>query len=654
MEDIKKHSKESKISHILLCISSSAASQKTIFMAAGIAARHQASLTAVYIQTERRKDRLNAKKRQQLDWNLSQAAKEGAEVMILHAKDIASGIIKFTEQNAIDCIVLGDSLLTSQKTNRHSLSEILSNRLPDISIYSCTHINENEIRLKNNSKTIIWKVIKDFLMMSIVLIILTIIGFILEKWGFHDINIIMIYFVGVLLAAIYTYFTLSCYIFSTLTVIAFNYFFIQPTMTLKVYDKSYVGTFFVMFITTFLISSITNKVKNMASISSRRALRMELLLETSQKLQKAVNSDDVMQKVIWQIAHALEKNVLYFMGNPEKQNKKEYCYQKKTFRSLSESESEAAVYAYEQHCRTGYSTNLFSDSKYLFLPVQNGNKVYSIIGIDLEDTPISYFEEGIVIAILSECALAMEKEEFVVKQNDAFTKLKQEQLRANLLRSISHDLRTPLTSISGNASALLTESSKMSEDQKKQMYSDIQEDSLWLINLVENLLSVTRIENGSMQLNIQYEIISDVAEEAISHVRPRPKQHINFHDTDEILMSKIDARLMIQVLMNILTNAIKYSYEDSTIDVYLYSEKEHCIIEISDNGPGIKDEEKAHIFETFYSAKRKIADGRRGMGLGLSLCQSIIQAHGAKIEVLDHLPNGATFKIYLKKEKVEL
>ena len=189
----------------------------------------------------------------------------------------------------------------------------------------------------------------------------------------------------------------------------------------------------------------------------------------------------------------------------------------------------------------------------------------------MEKEPISSFEEGVLLAMLSECALAMEKEEFVAKQNDAFTKLKQEQLRANLLRSISHDLRTPLTSICGNASALLLNSKEMSEEQRIRMYTDIQEDSLWLINLVENLLSVTRIENGTMQLNFQTEIVSDVVEEAISHIRTKPKQKLLYEEPDEILAAKMDARLMIQVLTNLLNNAVKYSYETSIINVKVFA-----------------------------------------------------------------------------------
>ena len=232
--------------------------------------------------------------------------------------------------------------------------------------------------------------------------------------------------------------------------------------------------------------------------------------------------------------------------------------------------------------------------------------------------------------------------------------MKQEQLRANLLRSISHDLRTPLTSICGNASALLLNSKEMSEEQRIRMYTDIQEDSLWLINLVENLLSVTRIENGTMQLNFQTEIVSDVVEEAISHIRTKPKQKFLYEEPDEILAAKMDARLMIQVLTNLLNNAVKYSYETSIINVKVFALGEECVIEVCDDGAGIRDEEKEHIFDMFYSAQRKVVDGRRGMGLGLSLCRSIVLAHDGRIEVHDCKPHGAKFQIYLRKEEITL
>ena len=160
----------------------------------------------------------------------------------------------------------------------------------------------------------------------------------------------------------------------------------------------------------------------------------------------------------------------------------------------------------------------------------------------------------------------MEKEELLKQQREAEIRLEKEQLRANLLRSISHDLRSPLTSISGNAENLIGNETILSAEKRQKIYHDIYNDSMWLINLVENLLSITRIENGSMELNIQGEIAEEVLDEAVRHINRRGKhQHIQV-ECEEILIAKMDVKLILQVLINLVDNAVKDVYKRQEIN----------------------------------------------------------------------------------------
>lgn len=230
-----------------------------------------------------------------------------------------------------------------------------------------------------------------------------------------------------------------------------------------------------------------------------------------------------------------------------------------------------------------------------------------------------------------------------------------ERLRSNLLRAISHDLRTPLTSISGNAAVLMEKSISLDENKKQEIYNSIYDDSIWLVDLMENLLSITRIENGTMHLQMNAELMDDVFREAISHVdRKSVNYHITTELSDELLMAKMDVRLIIQVIVNIVNNAIKYTPEGSHIHLSAKKEKDKVCVCISDDGPGISDEAKKHLFDMFYTAGIGKADNRRGMGLGLSLCKSIVEAHGGEISVSDNTPHGAIFKFTLPLEEVNL
>ena len=228
-------------------------------------------------------------------------------------------------------------------------------------------------------------------------------------------------------------------------------------------------------------------------------------------------------------------------------------------------------------------------------------------------------------------------------------------MRANLLRAISHDLRTPLTSISAGASVLMEKSLNLDEQRQQEIISAIYDDAMWLVDLTENLLSITRIENGSMNLKLQPELIEEVFREALGHVDRNAAQHdISVNLEDDMLMAMMDVRLIIQVIINIVNNAIKYTPEGSTITLLAKKNGQLVEISIADDGPGISDEAKEHLFDMFYTAQTTNADSRRGLGLGLSLCKSIVEAHGGHITVRDNKPQGAVFTFTLPLEEVKI
>ena len=274
--------------------------------------------------------------------------------------------------------------------------------------------------------------------------------------------------------------------------------------------------------------------------------------------------------------------------------------------------------------------------------------------------PVTFLTMFITALIAGTLANKLKRNTLIAEQNarekeEAALLAQNEQLRANMLRTISHDLRTPLTTISGNASTLISGGTALDETARQQIYTDIFSESMWLIEMVENLLYATRIEDGRMQLNISVEILDDIVQEAVRHTeRTHPKRNIIVDMLDEIIPVMADANLIVQVIVNLMDNAVKYSDENSDVTVTVRRENAYAVISVSDHGTGISDDEKEKVFDMFYTGGSRSSDSRRSLGLGLALCRSIITSHGGTISVSDNIPNGTVVSFTLPIGEVDL
>ena len=220
---------------------------------------------------------------------------------------------------------------------------------------------------------------------------------------------------------------------------------------------------------------------------------------------------------------------------------------------------------------------------------------------------------------------------------------------------IRDSLRTPLTTIYGSSTTLLENSGAMNEEKKTKIVTGIKEDSEWLVRMVENLLSVTRLEENRLNLNLTEDLLDDVITEALRHVnRQSAEHHITIENKTEFLLAKMDAKLIVQVIINLVDNAVKYTPKGSNIRITTEKTGNQAVVSVSDDGNGIPDEMKPKVFDMFYSGANKVADSRRSLGLGLSLCKSIITAHGGTITVSDNQPKGATFTFTLPAVEVQI
>ncbi|MEG1513265.1 MAG: DUF4118 domain-containing protein [Clostridia bacterium] len=652
---------EKKSEHILLCLSPSPSCMKTLLAAEKMARAFQAELTALYVEAPEadgpRTDDSQAKAR--LSAHIHAAEKCGAHIATVAGRNVPIQIAEYARAAGVTKIVIGRSNhRRGLFFDKPTLTEQLIKLVPDTEVYIIPDTlppYTGKTSARRGKQTVSLKYLLTVLVLTA---ITTCVGLGLKRLGFTEANIITVYILSVLLTAYLTEGMQYGFAASLLSVVVFNYLFTEPRFSLEAYGTGYPLTFIVMFMAAILTSSLTAKVKAQARSNAEKAYRTEVLLSASRNLQQAEGAQDILTEAARQISKLLGRVVMMYpaedgaLGRP-------LCFGGEDLptaqiQKLSEeTELAAARWTLENGRHAGTGTKTHSDARCLYLAVRARGAVYAVAGIFFESgDALEAFDKSLLLALLGECGLALEKQKLDEAKNALALTARQEQLRANLLRAISHDLRTPLTSISGNADMLLKGTIALDEAQKRTLYSDIYEDSMWLISLVENLLSITRMDDGALKLRMQPEMVLDVMEEAASHVASRlGAHHLTVRAEDELLMARMDAPLIIQVLVNLIDNAMKYTPNDSNIALFARREGQDVRLSVSDDGPGVPDELKARLFTMFTTGNSRRSDGRRGLGLGLALCRSIVKAHGGNIEVSDNEPHGAVFTFSLQWEE---
>ena len=598
--------------HILVGLSSAPSNARIIRTAATMSQAFGGSFTALFVRTPDY-DAMSEADRDRLRQNTALAQELGASVETVFGDDVSYQIAEYARLSGVTKIVVGRSAASKRRFwGKPTLTEKLTQIAPNIDIHIIPDASvdasyqQKEVRKKRNLRS----VLRDWGVSFCILVLASGIAFLFSKVGFSEANIIAIYLLAVLLTAMASS-TRSSYVLSAVgSVLVFNFFFTTPQLSLRVYADGAPLTFLIMLVASLTVGTMTDRLKGQTRQSTQAAYRTNLLLETNQLLQKARTDNDILQVARTQVFKLLGRNASIQPGLAI-ENAQNY-------------------------------------------PIKVRDRIYGTVVIE-EDAPLEAFENGVLLSILGECALALENSRNAREKEEAKLQAENEKLRANLLRTISHDLRTPLTSISGNASILLSDMEKLDAETMRRMCGDIYDDSAWLTNLVENLLAVTKIEEGRMELRMQPHLVEEIVSEALQHISRKQMEHtITVYHENELLLAKCDARLIIQVVINLVDNAIKHTQTGSCITISTRDGGNCAVIAVADNGAGIPDSEKENVFQMFYSGSNSIADCRRSLGLGLNLCKSIVTVHGGEITVSDNQPTGAVFTFTIPSGEIEV
>lgn len=640
--------------HILACLSSAPSNARIIRTAARMAGAFHGDFTALYVRTPHA-EKLSAQDQERLRRNMRLARHLGANLETVYGDDVAYQIAEFARLSGVSRIVLGRSAAGRRRIpGRLSLTDRLIAYAPSLDIHiipdgaAQARYTPHGAPEKRFSFTA-----ADALKCLLALLGATLLGFAFDRLGFGEATIIMAYLLAVLVTSVVTSHMAYSMAAAAVSVVAFNLLFIAPRFTLAAYGKEYPVTFLIMFLTACLSGNLAARLKSHARESAQTTYRTKVLFDTDQLLARAGDRQAVVAATAGQLVKLLGRDVVIYLA-PDGEPQVFPAAQEPIADLLTEDERAVAVWAMRNNEHAGATTDTLSQAQCLYLAIRVGERVYGAVGVAARGAPLDPFEHSILLSILGECALALENLQNAAEKERAAVLAKNEQLRANMLRAISHDLRTPLTAISGNASNLLSNGADFDEDTRRQLYSDIYDDSLWLINVVENLLSVTRIEDGRMALRPSAELVEEIVTEALNHVgRGRTDHVITFICEDEWLMARADARLIVQVVVNIVDNALKYTPPGSHIDITAAREDDKVAVTIADDGPGVPPEVGERVFDMFFSGSNRAADSRRSLGLGLALCRSIITAHGGIISLSQNQPHGAVFRFTLPAEEVQ-
>lgn len=441
---------------------------------------------------------------------------------------------------------------------------------------------------------------------------------------------------------------------SLISVLTFNFFFTVPFYTFNAIQAGYPITFIIMLIVALITSALTVRIKTQASQAVARERRTEVLYEINKRLLVTRGLKNIIELTNEYITKLFSRSVIFYTNDLE--NKFDYSFAKvsntdeDTF-MISEDEKAVANWVFVNGKRAGAGTDTLMGAGAFYMPVASQNRVLGVIGISCRVGVISQDNKQFLRMIISQVAMALERQYLSDEQRKILVESEKEKMRSNLLRAIAHDLRTPLTGILGSSSAILESGDVIDENTKEKLLYNIKEDSQWLIRMVENLLSVTRINEGTMNVAKTPEAVEEIVAEAIARIRQRfVGSYIEVKVPDELLLVPMDGTLIVQVLINLLDNAIKHTINNEKIEVIVKKKGGLVLFEVIDNGVGISQEDFPYLFESYVPNGKKSSDSSRGMGIGLSICKSIIKAHGGKIEAANKKTSGAVFRFTLPLE----
>jgi two-component system sensor histidine kinase KdpD len=631
---------------LLVCISPSPLSEHLIRSARRLAGELNAEWLVVYIETPQLAA-IAPEKRERVAGILLLAEDLGARSYVLPSSGSITAtseiIMDFARKNNITKIILGKPLRPRwQEFLRGSLVDKLIHKSGDIDIYVVTSSDqpsmppeENPLRLHSPLPRYLWSLI--------LVAVATAIGFLIGG-RISGTNIVMVYLLTVVIAAVYLG-RGPAILTSFLGVLAFDFFFVLPYFTFVVSDTQYVITFIALFLVGMVISQLTARAREQADAAQQREAETAELYDLSRDLAATAELDVILRVLIQHVEQTFERELVVLLPEVNRLVSRVAS----TGLDLNDEEMAVADWVYRHGEPAGRHTNTLPAAELRYLPLKTARGIVGVLGVGKPGTAerdLTPAQRRLMEAFASQAAQAIERVKLAEEARQIKLLQAAEKLQNALLNSISHDLRTPLVSITGALTSLDEQSNSLNEEHRKSLIITAREEADRLNRLVGNLLSMTRIESGAIKLHSEPGDIQDVIGTALEHLGKRiANRKVQVDVPMDFPLVPMDFTLMVQVLVNVLENAVKYSPEYCPIEVSAELDDGKARIKIADQGEGIPPEDLTRIFDKFYRVQRP--ESVSGTGLGLSISKGIVEAHGGQIYAHGRDGGGAVITVEL-------
>ncbi|MCL4395390.1 MAG: sensor histidine kinase KdpD [Chloroflexi bacterium] len=453
-------------------------------------------------------------------------------------------------------------------------------------------------------------------------------------------NLVMIYLVGVIFIAS-RYGMGPSVLASVLSVLAFDFNFVPPFYTFAVSDTQYVVTFGVMLAVAIIISTLTVRIRQQADSAWERERRTAALYSMSRELASTSSTSRLVDVAAKHIGEVMESRVTILLPDAYKQ-----LTPIDSPVPLDASECAVSEWAYTHNQPAGLGTDTLPGSKAIYLPLAAARGTVGVLGVQPANASLVASPEQLHLleTFANQTALAIERVNLADESQRAKVEVETERTRNALLSSISHDLRTPLAAITGAATSLVDDTT----GECREMAQTIAEEAERLNRLIRNLLDMTRLEAGAVMIHKGWHALEEVIGAVLTRMDESLQEHpVTTSIPADLPLVPLDSVLIEQVLVNLFENAIKYTPAGSPIDISANVTADHVQIVVADHGPGIPPGDEERVFDKFYRAR---SQGVGGVGLGLTVCRGIVQAHGGKIGVRNLPSGGASFEFALPLE----